>query len=239
MSDISISKELIPLPISLDYAVSDDPMEIDKGIRATINGMRLSILALGLSLARIKEKQLYRELGCTSMSRYIEKLSADTKMDRGNFFKWLRIGSAYLKYKDELDAAGFTDTDGPTKLPYLEQALGNNEKQTVFDNIKNMSVREFVNFAKMTNVIDASAVKGGKWVVTEKENSIYIDGKLAIIISSKVSARASAYFKRVIHVACEALRDEGVIFPVQLQNMKDARRFEPAVERLKSELGMK
>ena len=196
---------------------------------------------LKISYATVKFHQhnLYTKLGSSSMTRYIEKLSAETKMDIGNIYKWLRIGKAYLKYKDDLEAAGFTDTDGPTKLPYLEQALGNNEKQTVFDNIKNMSVREFVNFAKMKNVIDASVVKGGKWVVTEKENSIYINGKLAIIISSKVSARASAYFKRVIHVACDALRDEGVIYPVQLQNMKDARRFEPAVERLKSELGMK
>jgi hypothetical protein len=36
---------------NLDYAYSEDPIEIDRGIRETIKGIRLSILAMGIGLA--------------------------------------------------------------------------------------------------------------------------------------------------------------------------------------------
>jgi hypothetical protein len=45
--------------ISLDYANSDNAVEIDTGIRESIKGLRMSILAMGLGLARFKAR------GCT------------------------------------------------------------------------------------------------------------------------------------------------------------------------------
>jgi hypothetical protein len=56
---------------SLDYAASDDAAEIDAGIRETIRGVRLSILAMGIGLAKIKARGLYIDLKYHSMAKYI------------------------------------------------------------------------------------------------------------------------------------------------------------------------
>ena len=229
----------VPGSVTLDYAASGVAAEIDRGIRETIKGIRLSVLAMGLGLANIKAKGLYRDLGCPTITQYIKKLSDDTKMDRGNIFNWLRIGETYHKYRSDLEEIGFSECDGPTKLPYLEKALKNNQKEEVFGNIKNMSLREFAGFAKKQNTVDDSTVNNRRWTVSEKGNSFYVDGKLAIIISSKMDRRAAAYFKKLIHVACETLAEEGVIVPVPVRNMREARRFEAAAGYLKMKMGMR
>ena len=228
----------VPVFIALDYAGSDNAGEIDRGIRETIKGIRISILAMGLGLANIQAKGLYRDLGCPNITQYIQKLSAETKMTRSNILNWLCMGKVFLKYKNELELAGFSESDGPTKLPYLERALKINEKQEVFDSIKNMSVEEFASFAKGQTAIDIPAGNSRRWVVSEKGNCFYVDGKLAIIMSGKADRTASSYFKKVIRAACEALVKRKVIVPVHVRNMSDARRFEDAAERLKKEMGM-
>ena len=226
--------------VTLDYAASENAVEIDNGIRDTIKGIRISILAMGLGLANMKAKGLYKNLGCRSLTQYIQRLSDETKMDRSNIFSWLRIGEAYIKYKSELEKIDFSDNDGPTKLSYLNRALTKNEKQEVFDNIKNMSLRDFKTFAKGQTVIGnaADSPAWDKWIVNIRGNNIYINGKLAIIISSKIERRASAYFKKVIRTACEGLEEEGVILPVLLRDRKEARRFQAAVYRLKEKMGL-
>ena len=115
--------------VLLDYAGPDDAVEIDRSIRDSINSIRLSILAMGIGLAKIKTNRLYRKLGCKSMISYIRMLSADTKMDQNSIYKWLNIGTAYLKYQSDLEQIGFKDSDGPTKLPYLKRALEINKKE--------------------------------------------------------------------------------------------------------------
>ena len=240
-SQNSTPLSVYPMPansISLDYAGSGDAAEIDRGIRDTIRGMRLSILAMGLGLAKMKAKGLFRNLGWQSMSQYIQQLSDETKMDQSSIYNWMNIGDAYIKYQNELEQIGFSDSDGPTKLSFLERALETNEKQHVFDNIKNMTVREFVSFAKTKNeaAISASssdADPGDKPVITERGNNFYVDGDLAVIISKKPGRRTSSYFKKVIRVACEALEEGEVIQPVRLHDRREARRFAAAAERLK------
>jgi hypothetical protein len=138
----------IPGGIFPVYAVSGNAEEIHKGIRDTISGIRLSILAMGIGLAKMKANHLYLDLGCDTMGRYIQRLCDETKMDRSSIFNWLCIGESYLKYKNDLETVGFNDGDGPTKLPYLERALKKNQKREVFSNIKRMSVREFEMFSK-------------------------------------------------------------------------------------------
>ena len=102
-----------PLGLSqeLDYINSADAEEIDTGIRKTIMDVRLSILAMGLGLAKIKSESLYKDLGFRSMLEYIDDLSAGTKMNRSGIYNWLYIGEAYIKYKDELDRIGFSEID--------------------------------------------------------------------------------------------------------------------------------
>ena len=230
------SKEPISALIPLGYAESNNAAEIDKGIRETIRDIRISVLAMGVGLANMKAKGLYKDLGCKNLTEYIQRLCDETKMDRSNIFSWLRIGEAYITHKSELEQIGFTDSDGPTKLFYLNRALEKNDKQEVFDNIKNMSVREFKSFSKTQTVIESPAGKG--WAVNVRGNRIHVNNKLMVILSKKNEPRVSAYFKTVLDVACEALEKEGVIVPVFVRNMREARRFGEAVYRLKREMGL-
>ena len=220
--------------ISLDYVGSDNAAEIDRGIRDSIKGIRFSILAMGLGLAKIKERHLYKDLGCRSMTKYIQMLCHDTKMDQSSIYNWLYVGEAYLKYRSDLEQVGFSDDDGPTKLPYLERALAVREKDEVFDNIKNMSVSEFIDFSKG----EPDKTHPDMPYVIIKGNIVYINGTRAIILNRNLGRRTSAYFFRVIEVACEALEKGGLIVPIFVKTKKDARRFEWAAERLKAKMRM-
>jgi len=233
------TKESISGSIALDYIKSDNAAEIDKGIRETIKGIQVSVLTMGLGLANMKAKSLYKDLGFNNLTQYIQQLSNETKMDRSNIFSWLRIGEAYIRYQSELEQIGFCDSNGPTKLSYLDRALKMNEKQEVFDNIKNMSLREFKTFSKGQTLSGNPVRKRDRWKINVRGNSIYMDGKLAIILSKKIDPRVSEYFMKVIRVMCEALEKERVMLPVLLRNLREVDRFWPMVEMLKVKMGMK
>ena len=186
------------------FADAGSAAEIDRGIRDSVKGIRLSILAMGVGLAKIKTDGLYWDLNYGSMVEYIDRLSEDTKMCRSSFYNWLYIGEAYIKYRNDLEQVGFTESDGPSKLPYLERALAENKRQDVFNNIKKMSHREFVSFARAKEVTGI-ATAGDKPEITFRGNAIYIDGKQAVTISKKTEEGLSSYFKKILHAACEAL----------------------------------
>jgi len=221
--------------LSLDYVNSDDPAEIDNGIRDTIKGFRLSVLAMGLGLVKIKSNKLFIKLGYKNMTKYLEGLSEDTKTERSSIYNWLSIGEAYIKYKNELDTIGFSDSDSPTKLPYLKRALAVREKQEVFGSIKKMSLREFINFSK-GEIIEPPADMP---YVNINGNIVYIEGKRAIILNKDLGRKTSAYFQKVINVACEALEKGGVIVPIYVRNMKEARRLQRAAERMKAKIRLR
>jgi hypothetical protein len=69
-------------------------------------------------------------------------------MERSGLHNWLYIGEAYLKYRKELEKVGFSDEDGPTKLPYVDRALALYQKGEVFRAVKDMSLRQFINFVR-------------------------------------------------------------------------------------------
>ena len=183
----------IPELIALDFAGSGDAAEIDRGIRDSIKGIRLSILAMGLGLAKIRAKSLYRDLGYQSMSQYIQRLCDDTKMDRSSIYNWLYVGDAYIKYQNDLEQIGFNDSDGPTKLPYLERALEMNEKQNVFNNIKEMTLRDFIAFSKGSPEEDSSLVP----YVKVRRGKVYAGGRLAVKINRRLDKRTYAYLKKL------------------------------------------
>ena len=215
-------------PIELDYAWSNVAGEIDQGIRETIKGIRLSVLAMGIGLAKIKDKGLYVDLNYRSMNQYVEKLCIDTKMDRSSIFNWVKIGEAYLKYRNDLEKIGFNDGDGPTKLPYLERALEANRKIEVFKNIKNMSVREFKTFSKGES--EAETDKSKK--ITVNNNEVFIGGKKAISINEALDSRTFSYFKKIILLAGKAMQEGEVILPVRFYDLDELRRCERAINRL-------
>ena len=216
----------------LDYVNSDDAMEIDMGIRDTIIGVRLSILTMGLGLAKIKSKALFRALGFRSMLEYVDSLSADTKMYRSGIYNWLNIGEAYIKYKPELEQIGFSESDGPTKLPYLERALALRQKEEVFDNIKNMSLREFIDFSKGGK----PEISAGMPYIVNKGSVVYIRGKRAIIVNKSLGRKTTTFLMKVIEAACEALEKGGYIMPVFLRNKRETKRFNLVYERLMAEV---
>ena len=223
--------------IFLDYAKADNPAEIDRGIRETIKGVRLSILTMGLGLARMKSEGLFKKLKFRTMSAYVDRLCEETKMDRSNIYNWLSIGEAYSKYQRELELIGFSDEDGPTKLPYLERALAVGEKEEVFSNLKNMSQREFSSFAK--GGLDESSRDGISYDtphVLIKGNVVYIQGKRAIIVNKNLGRKTTNYLMKVIHVSCEALEKGGYFMPVFLRNKKETKRFNLVYDRIMGEL---
>ena len=121
-----------------DTSGQDRAFEMDQGIRDTIRGYRVSILAIGLALAKLKAEGLFKSFGCKSMTAYIRRLSDECRMDRSSIFNWLYMGQAYNKYQAELEEAGFNENDGPTKLPYLDRALAKNKREAVFKNINQL-----------------------------------------------------------------------------------------------------
>ena len=224
--------EKVPSYQSLDYINSDDPVEIDNGIRETIRGIHFSILGMGLGLVKINTMRLYKSLGYQSMGEYIASISKESKMDRSNIYRWLKIGEAYIKYKDELEASGFSESHGPIKLRFLEQALTTGQKEEVFDNIKNMTLREFIDFAKG----GGNPHSGNLPFVSIKGNVVYIRGKRAIIVNKNLGKKTTDYFMEVVGVACEALEKGGYIMPVFLRSKRETERFSLAYDRVMKEM---
>jgi hypothetical protein len=224
-------KRLVGGYFSLDYAGSDDAAEIDAGIRETIKGIRLSILAMGIGLAKIKAKGLYVDLKYHSMAKYIESLCEQTRMDRSSLHNWLYIGEAYIKYRKELEKVGFSDEDGPTKLPYVERALEVYQKKDVFRAVKDMSLRQFISFSRG----EAPAVPEES-TIQVRGNHVYIGDRQAVTLDEGLDPKTRGYLERVIVEAGEALEAGEVLYTTRLYDMEELRRFERAAERLKKEL---
>jgi len=214
------------------FTCSESPEEIDSRIKNTIIGIRISILNIGLGLANIKTKGLFKILKFKNMTQYINHLSEETKFDRSSIFNWLYIGEAYVKYREDLEKIGFGDRDGATKLPYLARALAVRAKNEVFDKIKTMSLREFINYSR------GEVKKNQKETpyVNIRGNVVYVEGRRALILNKGLRRRTHAFFQEVIETACEALDKGGIISTFFFPTMRDARRFEREVEGIQARI---
>jgi hypothetical protein len=217
---------------SLDYANSDDAAEIDAGIRETIKGIHLSILAMGIGLAKIKAQGLYIDLKYHSMAKYIESLCEQTQMERSSLHNWLYIGETYIKYRKDLEKIGFTDEDGPTKLPYVDRALALYQKKEVFRAVKEMSLRQFIGFSRG----EAAPAAPEESAIQVKGNQVYIGDRPAVTLYEGLDPKTRAYLEGVIVEAGEALEAGEVLYTTRLYDMEEMRRFERAAEKLKKEL---
>ena len=218
--------------IYLDYVKSDDPAEIDRGMRETVKGVRFSILTMGLGLARIKSEDSFKKLKFRSMSAYVNRFCEDTKMDRSSIYGWLGIGEAYIKYRSELEMIGFSDSNGPSKLPYLERALAVSHKDEVFKNLMNMTQQDFIDFSKGET---AGAASDAPYIIN-KGSVVYIKGKRAIIINKNLGKKTSNFLMKVVEAACKALEKGGYIMPVVLRNKREVERFKKAYSRIMAEV---
>jgi len=211
---------------------SDDPIEIDLGLRETIRGVGLSILTIGLGLAKIKSEQLFLELNFRNITSYIEDLAKSTKNDRGNVFNWLKIGETYLKYREELEKISFTGSDGPSKLPYLERALTRGEKKEVFDNLMNMTLRKFKAYAKSCD--EKSVEDAASWEI--RGNILYIKGQRAIIINRNLGKKTINMLKGAVRIACRALERKSTVVAVHLRTNREANIFKARARRVRERI---
>jgi hypothetical protein len=70
----------------LDFAYSTDANEVDAGIRETIRGVKLSIMAMGIALYRVDCDGLFIELGFRKFGEYVDKLAEKTGMSRTTIY---------------------------------------------------------------------------------------------------------------------------------------------------------
>jgi len=227
------SKKIKSDRIELDYIYSEDAAEIDAGIRDTIKGVRVSILAMGMGLAKLKAKGLYVDLKYHSMNDYLENLCDEMQIERSTAHNWLYIGEAYIKYRRDLERVEFNDADGPTKLPYIDRALEIHEKRDVFKNIKGMSFRAFKEYSRS----EKTAKKPSKVRVIGKQ--LFIGKKLAVTFSEDLDPKTRGYLAKINLQAGEALEAGDVLFVTRLYDMDELRRFERGADRLKKEMRAK
>ena len=214
----------------LDCTVSENASEIDRGIRETIKGVRLSILAMGMGLAKLKAKGLYVDLGYHSMNDYLVKLCDDMQIERSTAHNWLYIGEAYIKYRKELERVDFSDEDGPTKLAYVDRALVVYDKREVFQNVKNMSLRKFKEYARG----EESPEQPSKIRVVG--NQIFMGKELAVTFADGLDTKTKTYLSKITVQAGEALEAGEVLYTTRLYDMKELQKFDRRVENLKKEM---
>ena len=185
-----------------------DAAALNENILDTIKAVDNSILSIGLGLVRIKTEKLYRELGFRHMTAYVLYLAEQSQRDRSSIFKWLQIGEIYIKHKTDLESAGFTANDSPTKLPYLERALQGNPKDQVFNRIKKMTQREFAEYAKNKEKIKTG--NDGEKIcdcetITNWGHSFSYRGKEAARVNKKLPRRILKMLLPAIRLSFNAL----------------------------------
>ena len=224
------AKRLLQGQVNLDYAVSDDAAEIDRGIRDTIKGVRLSILAMGMGLAKLKAKGLYIDLRYRSMNDYLENLCEEMQIERSTAHNWLYIGEAFIKYRRELERVDFTDADGPTKLPYLPKALEVHDKREVFRNVKDLSLRKFKEYARV------GEAAGPMSKIRVVGNQVFIGKKLAVTLADELDPKTRSYLAKITAQAGEALEAGEVLYVTRLYDMDELKRFDRRADNLKKEM---
>jgi hypothetical protein len=209
--------------ISLDFAYSQDATEIDVGIRETIRGVKLSIMAMGIALYRVDVSGLFIDLGFRKFGEYIDHLAEDTGMSRANLYNWTYIGEAFVNHKAELEKIGFSDDDGPTKLPFLDRALTNRPKREVYRNLVSMSRRRFEEWSKgETETLpmnDYTNVKLNKGRVYAGEEPI-------ISFADSLSPEDRRYYEKVIKAAVKARENKEVIGVYSFYDEDEHRLFD-------------
>ena len=131
-----------------NFTLPGDPELLNESILETIKTKENSILSIGLALVKVKTERLYKNLSFKNMTTYVLDLAKKAQKDRSSIFNWLYIGEIYLKYRKDLENAGFSSRDGVTKLPYLERALENNPKKEVYKKITALTQRDFADYAR-------------------------------------------------------------------------------------------
>jgi hypothetical protein len=211
----------------LDFAYSDKPEEVDEGIRETIRGVKLSIMAMGIALYRLNIAGLYIDLGFRKFGEYIDGLVEDTGMSRANLYNWVYIGEAFVTHRAELEKIGFSDDDGPTKLPYLDRALNNHTKREVYKNLVSMSRRQFEEWSK------GAAEEADNYYTDVKVNNgrVFAGDEPLVAFSEGISPEDRRYYEGVLKTAVMARENNEVIGVYRFYDESERRRFDRVYDR--------
>jgi len=219
-----------PKPITLDFAYSEDAAEIDTGIRSTITGVKVSIMAMGIALYRVDVGGLFYNLGFTKFGEYIDKLADDTGMARTTLYNWEYIGEAYIKHRADLDKVGFSDDDGPTKLPFLPRALANYSKREVFRAIKDKTKREFEEWSKGQNLQNNN--NDNKYEnVSIKANGIFAGKAPLISFAENISPKDRRYYEGLLMEGARAIKQNEYAKVYRFYDEDEARLFDRIYQR--------
>ena len=212
---------------SLDFAYSQDAAEVDSGIKDTIKGVKLSIMAMGIALYRVDVGGLFIDLGFKKFGEYIDHLAEETGMSRTTIYNWEYIGQAYITNRSELDRIGFSDDDGPTKLPFLSRALENHSKREVFRNIVGMSKREFEEWSR-----EAASKAAKKYKrVKMKGSGVYVGNTPIVSFADGMSPKDRKYYEALIIEGTKALEQNEFARVYLFYDESEARKFDKVYQR--------
>jgi hypothetical protein len=220
-------KRLEATQFSLDFAYSENATELDAGIRETARGYKLSIMAMGIALYRVDVAGLFIDLGFKKFGEYIDKLAEDTGLNRSTLYNWEYIGDAYIKHRSDLERIGFSEEDGPTKLPLLARALENHAKQTVFKNLINMSFRQFDEWARGPS----PAIENNYTNVKLNGGQVLIGKKPLAIFSEDLRPEDLKYFQSWMVAAAEAKENNEYLRGYKFYDEKEANLFDKVYQR--------
>ena len=212
---------------NLDFAYSMDAAEIDAGIREAIRGVKVSIMASGIALYRTDVSGLFIDLGFKKFGEYIDSLAEDSGMARTTLYNWEYIGEAYIKHRSELERVGFTNDDGPTKLPFLARALENRPKREVFKAIKDMGKKEFEDWSRGDNV---KKVKKYKYVKV-KGKHIFVGRSPLVTFADGLSPEDRKYYESLLLEGAKAAKQNQYARCYLFYDADEARRFDRVYQR--------
>jgi hypothetical protein len=212
---------------TLDFAYSQNAGDIDTGIRETIRGVKLSILAMGIALYRLNVAGLYIDLGFRKFGEYIDQLVEDTGMSRANLYNWVYIGEAFVTHRAELEKIGFSDDDGPTKLPYLDRALVNRPKREVYKNLVSMSRRQFEEWSKGTVL----AIENNYTNVKLKGDQVMVGREPVAVFADGLAPEDRRYFQSWLIAAAEAKENKEYLRGYKFYDEQEANIFDRIYQR--------
>jgi hypothetical protein len=213
---------------SLDFANSNDPVVLDSGIRETMRGINLSVMAVCKALYQLCVSGDYIDLGYKSKGAYIDSLVKETGHSRAIFYRWADNGAIAVKYHNELEKIKFSDDDGPTKLTYIPQALENHSnKHEVFKNLKEMPLRELEAYAKGKKFSLAIAYKN----LTIKRGRAYAGSEPLLNPAASLSPEDRRYAEDSLVELVQAKADNQYLRGYIFYDEKEANKFDKVYNR--------
>ena len=213
--------------ISLDFAYSENAKVVDAGIKEAIRGVKVSIMAMGIALYRMDVSEFYYDLGYKKFGEYIDHLSEETGMARTTLYNWEYVGDAYITHRSELDSIGFSNDDGPTKLPFLPRALENYSKREVFKNIKLMNKREFEDWSKGPLLEKHKTYKN----IMIKGNEVFVGKSPLVSFAEDISPKDRKYYEGLLLEGAVAVQKNEFARCYRFYDEAEARRFDKVYQK--------